>query len=227
MPLLGMISNKISGIFRFHQKIQNTIPNFNTFFFKFLDTILLLSILIGCAIASPLIRGNPKGQPGCKTDEELKVRLYAYHDDPQLFWQCVEKGVDAVCWHCPKGTLFQPDIGSCIRAEEYKWCESLDPLSLPDVISNSCSVPENVEKPTNGQPGCKTPEEIEKRLHPNPDDITRFWECTALNKTAICRKCPESEAFEVNKCVTAGEETWQPFEQPASSPDPEDFVKCY
>lgn len=148
--------------------------------------------------------------------------LYPYLDDPQFYWECVQKDVDAECRYCPIGTLFQADLRICVDTDIYEWVPKIDPPSWPEDYLGFCTVP---KKPTNGQPGCKTLEEVQKRYHPNPDDITRYWECLGLNEMAVCQRCPDDTVFELERCVKAGTEIWYKSEPPRSAPDV--LINCY
>lgn len=193
-------------------------------FFSVIISLAVCAVVISLGFGIPIDQRNDKGQPGCKTNNEIEIGLYPYFDDAQFYWECVQPNVDAICRYCPIGTLFQANLRICVAAELFEWTEKEQPPSSPDVITNECTVPASV-RPTNGQPGCKTIQEIEQRYHANPDDITRYWECSGLNEVAICQKCPDATVFELDRCVAAGTEIWQPTSEPFSSPDV--LVSCY
>lgn len=174
---------------------------------------------------SPLLRDElTKGQPGCKTDEELEARYFPYYDDPQCYWECERKNEDGVCRYCPVGLMFSADLRQCVAAECYEWTPTVPPPSWPDKFAEFCRMPG--DRPTNGQPGCKTEEEIQQRYHTNTDDPTWYWECPGLNQLAICRQCPDDNIFKAGQCTKIdNDDLWTNVSEPKSSPDV--FVSCY
>lgn len=118
----------------------------------FLFSLLSLAIVVLIALnvigthCTPLLFidksiRNTKGQPGCKTSIELKVKLFQYHDEPRLFWECDQYRVDAKCQQCPENKLFNVYMRECVPVENYDWHPNVRPPSAPDHISTDCKPP--------------------------------------------------------------------------------------
>lgn len=77
---------------------------------------------------------NGPGQPACKTDEELKVKLYRNNWDPSSFWQCETLNKPAEYKRCPDEFLYNSELKQCVVWSTWKWTEECDPPEKDNII---------------------------------------------------------------------------------------------
>uniref|UniRef100_A0A1A9WBK5 Chitin-binding type-2 domain-containing protein n=1 Tax=Glossina brevipalpis TaxID=37001 RepID=A0A1A9WBK5_9MUSC len=61
------------------------------------------------------------GQPGCKTDEEMKVVNYRHFKNKTAYWKCVAKGKPGIFQRCPNTHGYLDDVKACVPWNQWYW----------------------------------------------------------------------------------------------------------
>lgn len=73
------------------------------------------------------------GQPGCKTEEEIKAQNYRHFHNKTLYWRCTVIGQPATLERCPKAFGFLEPERKCIHFRYWYWTPPVQmPPSQPD-----------------------------------------------------------------------------------------------
>ncbi|XP_075149028.1 uncharacterized protein LOC142222662 [Haematobia irritans] len=71
------------------------------------------------------------GQPGCKTQEELQVRIYRHFKKKIAYWECTQLGVPATLRFCPYETGYLDAAKDCVSWRQWYWTPTVAPPSSP------------------------------------------------------------------------------------------------
>jgi len=94
--------------------------------------ILLLTLIFGLFFfyeANASYDGD--GRPGCKTEEEMNIKVFRNTWDSTRYWVCENMNEPAVQVTCPPETGFMQSRKDCVSWEEWQWEEIVPPISEP------------------------------------------------------------------------------------------------
>uniref|UniRef100_A0A1L8EJ68 Putative secreted protein n=1 Tax=Haematobia irritans TaxID=7368 RepID=A0A1L8EJ68_HAEIR len=106
----------------------------------YVTSLILLGIAVACQ-AQLLNQGlnnnngnnNPvyTGQPGCQTEEELTVGVYAHFRMKNGYWRCTVLGQPATLEVCPVAQGFLEPARACVPWGLWYWTPTVAPPSFP------------------------------------------------------------------------------------------------
>ncbi|XP_055850189.1 uncharacterized protein LOC129914813 [Episyrphus balteatus] len=94
---------------------------------KFFAVFAILLVLAVSSMAVP--SGN--GRPGCKTEQEIRDKLYRNFWDPTAYWVCSEQNTPASSARCPDEEAFVFSVRKCVPWDDWTWEPLIAPLSTP------------------------------------------------------------------------------------------------